>query len=157
MRGMKFPMEGGCRCERVRFRVVAAPLITTACHCNGCQRMSSSAFSLTAILLARSFEVTQGEPVLGGLHGPDTHHFFCAHCMTWMFTRPESMPHLVNVRPTLLDDHAWFAPFMETFTKTRLPWAVTGALHSFEAVPPMEAFPDLLKAFATHISAAGSA
>jgi hypothetical protein len=125
-------MEGGCRCDRVRIRVTKAPVITTACHCNGCQKMSSSAFSLTAIFLADAFEVTQGEPVIGGLHGPDAHHFFCAHCMTWMFTRPEMLPHIVNVRPTMLDDHAWFSPFMETFTKTKLPWAVTGAAHSFE-------------------------
>lgn len=145
---MKLPMEGGCRCDRVRIRVTKTPLITAACHCNGCQRMSASAFSLTAIFVADAFEVTKGEPVIGGLHGPDAQHFFCAHCMTWMFTRPVPLPHIVNVRPTMFDDHAWFAPFMETFTKSRLSWAVTGAAHSFEEFPPMEAYEGLMKAFA---------
>jgi len=145
---MNLPMEGGCGCDRVRIRVTKAPLVTTACHCNGCQRMSASAFSLSAICLADGFEVTKGEPVIGGLHGPDTHHFFCAHCMTWMFTRPAIVPHIVNVRPTMFDDHAWFSPFLETFTKAKLPWAVTPAVHSFEEFPPMEAYEALMKEFA---------
>jgi hypothetical protein len=110
--------------------------------------MSSSAFSLTAIFLADAFEVTQGDPVLGGIQGPDIHHFFCAHCMTWMFTRPASLPHIVNVRPTMFDNHHWFSPFLETFTKTKLPWATTGAVHSFEEFPPLEAYEPLMQAFA---------
>jgi len=111
--------------------------------------MSSSAFSLTAIFLADAFEVTKGDPVIGGLHGPDAHHFFCAHCMTWMFTRPAPLPHIVNVRPTMFDERAWFSPFMETFTKSKFPWVVTGAVHSFEEFPPMDAYGPLMQAFAT--------
>lgn len=125
----------------------SAPLMTMACHCRGCQRMSSSAYSLTAIFAADAFEVTKGEPVIGGLHGDDAQHFFCAYCMTWMFTRGPAIPHLVNVRPTMLDDHAWFRPFAETFTKTRLRWAVTGATHSYEEFPPMETYEGLMKEF----------
>jgi hypothetical protein len=63
----------------------------------------------------------------------------------------------VNVRPTLLDDHAWFSPFMETFTKTKLPWAATGAVQSFEEFPPMDALEELLKAYATSRKTGGSA
>lgn len=150
-------MEGGCRCQGLRFRVTAPPIITAACHCKGCQRMSSSAFSLSAFYAVDSFEVTQGVPVIGGLRGSDVHHFFCEHCMTWAFTRIPSLPHLVNTRPTLFDDVDGSAPFIETFTKTKLPWAVTGALHSFEEFPPMEAYPDLIQAFAAHIEASSSA
>src|SRR3954465_14679498 len=102
---MTLPMEGGCRCDRVRIRVTTSPLVTMACHCNGCQRMSSSAFSLTAMFFSDAFEVTQGEPVIGGIHGSEAHHFFCAYCMTWMFTRPVLAPKVVNVRPTMFDEH----------------------------------------------------
>jgi hypothetical protein len=111
--------------------------------------MSSSAFSLSAMFASTALEVTKGEPVIGGLHGDDTHHFFCPHCMTWMFTRPATITHIVNVRPTMFDDHAWFAPFIESFTKTRLPWAKTGAERSFEEFPPMEAYEGLMRDFAS--------
>ena len=145
---MNLPMEGGCRCDRVRIRVTSVPLMTIACHCNGCQRMSSSAFSLSAMFLAEALQITQGEPVIGGLRGADAQHLFCEHCMTWMFTRPAIAPHVVNVRPTMFDDHAWFSPFVECFTKAKLPWAVTGAVHSFEEFPPMDAYEGLMKSFA---------
>lgn len=144
---MNLPMNGGCRCDRVRIRVMQAPIMTMACHCPGCQRMSSSAFSLTAMFLADALEVTKGEVVVGGLRGADSQHYFCAHCMTWMFTRAPAVPHIVNVRPTMFDDHAWFSPFIESFTKTKLPWAVTGARHAYEEFPPMEAYESLMKEF----------
>lgn len=60
---------GQCRCGQVRFTVSQAPLLTMACHCRGCQRMSASAFSLSAAIPLEGFAVTQGEPVIGGLHG----------------------------------------------------------------------------------------
>jgi hypothetical protein len=110
--------------------------------------MSSSAFSLSAICLASAFTVTKGEPVIGGLHGKETQHFFCDHCMTWMFTRPVQLAHIVNVRPTMFDEHSWFAPYIETYTKTKLPWAQTGAVRSFEDFPPLEAYEGLIREFA---------
>jgi hypothetical protein len=119
--------------------------------------MSSSAFSLTAICLADAFEITNGEPVVGGLHGPDADHFFCGHCMTWMFTRPAVLTHIVNIRPTMFDDHAWFSPFFESFAKTRLSWAVTGAVHSFDEFPPIEAYDGLMREFAARGGASRSA
>ena len=138
------PIEGGCRCGRVRLKVRARPLLTMACHCTGCQTMSSSAFSLSAAIPSEGFEVTKGEPVIGGLHGA-TQHYFCGFCMTWMFTRPEGIDWFVNLRPTMLEDTSWFKPFIETFTSTKFPWANTGATHSFAEFPPMDAYEGLVR------------
>lgn len=142
------PREGGCRCGRVRLKVTKAPLVTMACHCTGCQRMSSSAFSLSAAIPADGFEVTEGETVIGGLHGADSQHHFCGWCMSWMFTRPQGMDWFVNLRPTMLDDTSGIAPFIETYTVEKLPFAETGAVHSFERFPPMEAMEGLVRDFA---------
>ncbi len=148
MADWKLPREGGCRCGQVRIRVEAPPLLTMACHCVGCQRMSSSAFSLSAAIPREGFHVIRGEPVIGGLHGATRHHF-CGFCMTWMFTRPENIDTFVNLRPTLLDDPSGFAtPFIETYTSTKLPWASTSALHAFETFPPFEAYEGLVRDFA---------
>jgi len=138
---------GGCRCGQVRFRIISKPLMTMACHCTGCQRMTASAFSLSALYPGDSFEVTQGEPVVGGLRGA-TRHFFCPHCMSWLFTRPEGMDDFVNVRSTMLDGPRSFRPFIETYTSEALPWAQTPAVHSFEQFPPAELFPALIAEFA---------
>ena len=145
-----FPLEGGCRCDGVRIRLTAPPLLECACHCRGCQRMASSAFSLTAICAASAFEVTKGEPVLGGMRAPELAHWFCGACMTWMFTRPAALPDIVNVRPTMLDDHAWFEPYVETYTSTRLPFATTGAQRSYDTFPPMDTFAAVIEAYRAH-------
>ncbi|MCB1464806.1 MAG: GFA family protein [Nitratireductor sp.] len=147
MKDWKLPWEGGCRCGEVRFRVSAPPLLTAACHCTGCQRMSSSAYSLSAAIPSDGFEVTQGEPVLGGLKG-STRHYFCPNCMSWMFTRAEGMDWFVNLRPTMLDDPSWFTPFIETYTSEKLPWAATPAVHSYEKFPSFEAFQTIGREFA---------
>ncbi|OCW55836.1 GFA family protein [Hoeflea olei] len=144
MKPKKLPMSGSCRCGRVKFEISQPPMMTAACHCSGCQRMSSSAYSLTAIMPAEGFRVTEGDTVIGGLKGPELHHHFCPDCMTWMFTRIEGYEAMVNVRPTLLEDSSWFTPFIETVTAEKLPWATTPARHSYEGFPAMEELPKLM-------------
>jgi hypothetical protein len=146
MNDWNLPWEGACRCGQVRIRISAPPLLTMACHCRGCQRMSASAYSLSAAIPAPGFAVTQGEPVIGGLHGP-SRHYFCPHCKSWMFTRPEGIEDFVNVRPTLLEDASWVAPFIETYTQARLPGAVTAAKYGYEAFPPFEDYTKLVEEF----------
>jgi hypothetical protein len=131
----------------VRIKVTKPPLLTGACHCTGCQTMSASAYSLTLTVPADGFSVTQGEPVVGGLHGPVSHHFHCPHCMNWMFTRAEGFDWFVNVRPSMLDDHRWFTPFVDVWTDEKLPWAETGAAHAYPGTPEMADWEMLMKAF----------
>lgn len=140
------PIQGSCRCGRVAIEVSAPPLVTMACHCTGCRKMSASAFSLSAAIPVEGFRVTAGEPVIGGLHG-EAQHFFCGWCMTWMFTRLEGMP-FVNVRPTMLDVTGWFAPFVETWTSEALPWATLGAPHAYPGFPPVEDYARLVEEYA---------
>ena len=143
--------HGQCRCGQVQFEIAVGPLMTMACHCSGCQKMSSSAFSLSSLYPSAAFEITEGEPVIGGMHGP-TRHFFCPYCMTWLFTRPEGLDDFVNVRTTMLDDLPTEPPFLEANTDEKLPWAVTSAVYSYGTVPAMDDFPDLLAKFAGRAS-----
>lgn len=142
------PWEGGCRCARVRFRVTRPPLLTMVCHRAGCRRMTGSAFSTSIAVPTPGFEVTQGAPVIGGLHGEQARHHHCDWCKSWLFTRIEPDMGFVNVRATMLDDARWFTPFIETFTSEALPWAKTPARRSYPAFPPMEAYPALIEEFA---------
>jgi hypothetical protein len=139
--------EGQCRCGEVRFRAGGAPLITMACHCRGCQRMSASAFSLNSLYPEDRFEVTAGEPVLGGIKGT-SRHYFCPSCMTWVFTRPDALDGFVNARSAMFELAADHRPFMETYASEAVGWATTGAERSFEGVPQENQFSELLGAYA---------
>ena len=145
--------EGGCRCGRVRFRASGRPLLTMACHCTGCQRMTGGAFSLSTAMPGAGFAVTAGQPVEGGLRG-NPHHFFCPDCMSWLFTRVDGMDAFVNVRTTVLDDPGGLDPFIETWTSEKLAWATTPARHSFPGFPAMADYAALTEAYAQ--SRAGS-
>ena len=74
----------------------------------------ASAFSLSAAFPEEAFQITQGDTVIGGLHGSEARHHHCAHCKSWLFTRWGDM---VNLRAPMLDDPAWFEPFIETWTR----------------------------------------
>ncbi len=140
------PWDGGCRCGATRFTIAAPPLLSMACHCTGCQAMTASAYSLSLAIPADGFAVTKGEPVLGGLK-QQPRHFFCPECLTWMFTRPALQPPVVNVRATLLDDHAWFEPYAEFWIDEALPWAKTPAKRSYTGFAKIDDLGALLAAF----------
>jgi hypothetical protein len=144
MNDWKLPWEGGCRCGEVRIRVTAPPLLAMACHCTGCRKMSASAFSLTLSVPAEGFEVIEGGTAIGGICGPQIHHHHCDRCKSWVFTRVDGLDFLVNLRATMLDDHLWFAPFVEAYVAEKLPWAATGAAHSYGTHPPMEDYQALV-------------
>ena len=108
--------------------------------------MTASAFSLSAFYPIGQFEVLAGEPVVGGMHG-ETRHMFCRYCMSWLYTQPDGLDDFVNVRSTLIDDVDPSPPFIETVTSEALPWARTGAAHSFGGFPPRDRFPTLIAEF----------
>jgi hypothetical protein len=147
MTDWKLPWAAGCRCDRIRMQITAPPIVTMACHCRGCQRMTASAFSLSILLPSDGCVVTAGEPVPGGLQKTGG-HFHCGHCKSWLFSRPDGMEAWVNIRATMLDDASWFAPFVETCTAEALPWAKTGAVHSFPNIPGMDVWAPIIEAFA---------
>ncbi|WP_296565752.1 GFA family protein [Phenylobacterium sp.] len=119
-----------------------------ACHCRGCQQMTGSAFSLSALFAGNDFEVTAGEPVIGGLHGA-LRHYFCPHCMSWMFTRPDSADAFVNVRAPLFDDPEGLEPFMEAMTAARLSWVSPLAAEQFEGFPKPADYQRLMAAYSS--------
>lgn len=142
-----FPMKGACRCGQVKLEITAGPMMTMICHCTGCQKMFSSAYSLTAKIPSDRFSITDGEPVLGGLHG-STRHYFCPHCKSCLFSRLEGQDDVVNVRMTMFEGLRSFVPFIELYTSEKLPWVKTGAVHVYDTVPAREEFGDLLKEYA---------
>ncbi|MGN6376049.1 MAG: GFA family protein [Sphingomonas sp.] len=146
MPDLSLPADGGCRCDRVRFRITQPPMLTMACHCTGCQKMTASAFSLSVAVPVDGFGLIAGETVIGGLHGPEAHHHHCDWCKSWLFTRIDAFG-IVNVRATMLDEAGWFRPFIETYTSEALPWARTPATHSFDRFPDPEAYGPLIAEF----------
>ena len=138
---------GQCRCGAVRFEASGAPLVTMACHCTGCQRMTGGAYSLSSLYPAERFAVTQGDTVRGGMKsGPD--HRFCPQCMSWLFTIAAELEGFANVRSTMFDDAAEHRPYVEMARGEALPGAASGAVRSYEGFPQESEFPELVAEYA---------
>jgi hypothetical protein len=134
-------------CGQVRMRISQAPLISMACHCRGCQWLTSGPYSLTLMLPKSGFTV-EGETEIGALHKPEMQHHFCAHCKNWVYSDGERIPGLVNFRSTMLDDASWVVPFVESNVAEKLSGVVGGAKHSYGTFPPPEDRQMLMEGFA---------
>ncbi len=144
----KLPWSASCLCERVTMRITAPPVIAMACHCRGCQKLTSGPYSLTLMVPEAGFEVVSGETTIGGLHRDDGHQHYCAHCLSWLYTTGPALEGLVNVRATMLDDASWVRPFVDTMAAEKLPGVVSGAARSYQAWPAESDHDELMAAYA---------
>ena len=55
---MAFPIKGSCQCGQVSYLLFAKPSLVIACHCKECQKLSTSAFSVTAIVASSAISFT---------------------------------------------------------------------------------------------------
>jgi hypothetical protein len=100
-------IEGGCRCGRIRYAIVAEKLPKIyACHCRDCQTWSGSAFSLQFFVPEDRFEI-RGEPGLFELTSPTSgrtsRQRACPVCFTRVFNTNSARPGFVTMRAGTLD------------------------------------------------------
>ena len=56
----EFPLEGGCGCGAVRYRMETSPLIVHACHCGNCQRQTGTWHAVNALIESRHITLVSG-------------------------------------------------------------------------------------------------
>jgi len=147
MTDWKLPWSASCMCGQVQMRITQAPLISMACHCRGCQKLTSGPYSLTLMLPKPGFEV-EGATEIGALHRPDMQHHFCSKCKNWVYSDGARIPGLVNFRSTMLEDASWVVPYLESYVSEKLPGVLSGAVRSYPEFPPREDFDPLMQAYA---------
>ncbi len=134
----KFPVEGGCACGAIRYRLKAQPLALYACHCKRCQSYAC-AYTLSMPVRRADVELSGAEPVEHNApadSGRMARIFFCGSCHTRVWHAP-AVPDLLILMAGTLDDTSWVAPVAHIWTKYRQPgsYIAPGTL-SFEGQPP---------------------
>jgi hypothetical protein len=119
-------IEGSCRCGRLSFAVTGDPLMVYACHCRDCQKMASSAFSLSALFPGDQFEHLGGATEIGGAHGEHRQHH-CSWCKGWAYTQIAGPDGMISIRPALLDEPDAFPVLYDMMVEEALPGACSGA------------------------------
>src|SRR5215472_16349959 len=59
---MQIPLTGGCQCGKLRYELSETPRLVYCCHCTSCQKITASAFSITAVVIEEAFHLTAGQP-----------------------------------------------------------------------------------------------
>lgn len=122
----RFPLEGGCDCRFVRYRMESAPLFVHCCHCRWCQRESGTAFALNAMIEADRVTLLAGEPLVvdtPSASGKGQRIARCPRCHLAVWSNYAGGGDLVRfVRVGTLDDPDALPPDIHIFTSTRQPW-----------------------------------
>jgi hypothetical protein len=123
-----YPIEGGCDCRTVRYRLQSAPLFVHCCHCRWCQRESGASFALNAMIESdRVTELGQAPELVNtpSASGKGQQIARCPHCKVAVWSHYAGAgPVLKFVRVGTLDDPDVLPPDIHIFTASKQPWVV---------------------------------
>jgi len=123
-----FPLEGGCDCGGVRYRLELPPLFTHCCHCRWCQRESGASYALNALIETNRLTVLAGDPELlatPSASGSGQQIARCRTCRLALWSHYAGAgPALAFVRVGTLDDPDRIAPDIHIFTSSKQPWVM---------------------------------
>ena len=129
---------GRCQCGAVQYEVSEEPQWVAVCHCRDCQRSSGAPMVAWAIFPEAAFRITAGAPKTFNSSGASMRSF-CPECGTGVFYRnAASLPGLVDVQATTLDNPDALPPAVQIQTAERQSWvAHLASLPAFERYPPV--------------------
>jgi hypothetical protein len=123
-----FPLDGGCTCRAVRYRMATRPLFVHCCHCRWCQRETGTAFALNAMIEAERVQLLQGEVDLvltPSSSGKGQKIARCPQCRVALWSHYAGAGDAVCfVRVGTLDAPDRLPPDIHIFTMSKQPWVL---------------------------------
>jgi len=121
-----FPLDGGCDCGLVRYRMQTVPLFVHCCHCRWCQRETGASFALNALIEADRVVHLNAEPEIVDTpsnSGKGQHIARCPKCRIALWSNYfGGGPLLRFVRVGTLDEPDHLPPDIHIFTSSKQPW-----------------------------------
>ena len=122
----EFPIEGGCDCKTIRYRMESKPLFVHCCHCKWCQRESGASFTLNAMIESDLVVNLDAQPEL--VHTPSDSGLgqLIARCPKRMVAVWSNYagagPIMKFIRVGTLDNPDVCPPYIHIFTRSKQPW-----------------------------------
>ena len=124
---LSFPLDGGCDCREVRYRMQTKPLFVHCCHCRWCQRESGASFALNAMIETDRLSVTGQVDLVQtpSESGKGQQIARCPKCRIALWSHYAGAGPVVSfVRVGTLDDPDALPPDIHIFTASKQPWVV---------------------------------
>jgi hypothetical protein len=123
-----FPMDGGCACRAVRYRMLTKPIFVHCCHCYRCQCQTGASFALNAMIETDRVILSQGKlemVVTPSGSGRGQKIFRCSECRIAVWSHYAGAGDAVRfVRVGTLDEPFRLPPDIHIFTSSKQPWVV---------------------------------
>ncbi|WP_250460919.1 GFA family protein [Microbulbifer litoralis] len=131
-----YPLEGGCGCGHLRYRMNTAPLVVHCCHCRWCQRETGTAFVINAMIESDRVTNLNGEPQLfqtPSESGRGQRIARCPKCLVAVWSHYAGSGHLTKfVRVGTLDDPGRLPPDVHIYTGSKQPWVeIPGSMPAY--------------------------
>ena len=124
----RFPLDGGCDCRTIRFRMETRPLFVHCCHCRWCQRETGASFALNAMIEADRVTLLGGDPETvdtPSASGRGQKIARCPKCHIAVWSNYSGAgPKVRFVRVGTLDEPDLLPPDIHIFTASKQPWVV---------------------------------
>ncbi|RTE65605.1 GFA family protein [Amphritea opalescens] len=121
---MTYPIEGSCQCGGVTYTLLKAPKLIQACHCLACQKLSTSAFSVTAVVDASDieFEGEMKEWRRPADSGNVSAAKFCPSCGNRIYHFNPDEPNSIKLKPSTLSDTSIIKPIRHIWVSQKQDW-----------------------------------
>lgn len=135
---MKYPVKGSCQCGNIQYELLEPPLLIAACHCKECQKLSTSAFSITAVVKADSV-IFSGEMKSWSRvaeSGNVNEARFCPTCGNRIYHFNPNEPDKLKLKPSNLDDTSFIHPGVHVWVSEKQDWyEIPAGVTVFEKQP----------------------
>lgn len=121
---MSYPISGSCQCGQVTYKLLNPPQMVVACHCKECQKLSTSAFSITAMVTAEDVEFCgemkdwQRKADSGNISAAK----FCPTCGNRIYHFNPEQPNKIKLKPANLDDTSILNPSAHIWVSQKQAW-----------------------------------
>ena len=119
-------IDGQCHCGHVKYEAEIDPARVSICHCTDCQRLTGSAYRVTAVTHTASIRLTGSPPKVYtkyGDNGRPRFQSFCPECGSPLFTSGEGEDAaLTGIRVGTINQRRELRPSRQIWCRSALPW-----------------------------------
>jgi len=130
-------IDGGCHCGHVTYEAEIDPDKVVICHCTDCQRLTGSAYRVTALTPTSSLRLTANPPKVYtkyGDNGRPRRQFFCPECGSPLFTSGDGEDvATTGIRVGTINQRGDLRPSRQIWCRSALPW-----INDIDSLPGVE-------------------
>jgi hypothetical protein len=138
MEKIQYPIKGSCQCGQVTYELLEEPLLIIACHCKACQKLSTSAFSITAMVKTESiiFNGVMKDWSRTADSGNISAAKFCPSCGNRLYHYDPNDPDKLKLKPSTLSDTRVIKPTAHVWISEKQDWfEITEGVKTFDYQP----------------------